>query len=110
LLTIRVCLMSILPKLTLYAYLCLFVLIHSIGVLGAFWHVCSVLKVTSKHSKLSRRFLQENTRRKKVEGKIHPHVSSSTYLILARVNQQPPWLHQLAVLSIGWVGWFLALP
>jgi hypothetical protein len=24
---------------------------------------------------------------------------------LARVNQ-PPWLHQLAVLSIGWAGWF----
>jgi hypothetical protein len=24
----------------------------------------------------------------------------------AKVNQQPPWLHQLAVLSIGWAGWF----
>ncbi len=27
------------------------------------------------------------------------------WLPRARVNQ-PPWLHQLAVLSIGWAGWF----
>jgi len=26
-------------------------------------------------------------------------------LMKARVNQ-PPWLHQFAVLSIGWAGWF----
>jgi len=36
-------------------------------------------------------------------------VSSFTFVLqrahLARVNQ-PSWLHQLAVLSIGWAGWF----
>jgi len=37
----------------------------------------------------------------------HPHVSSSTCIIPTRVNQ-PLWLHQLAVLSIGWAGWFVS--
>jgi hypothetical protein len=33
------------------------------------------------------------------------HGSYKSGYVEARVNQ-PPWLHQLAVLSTGWAGWF----
>ncbi len=89
-LTIRVCLMSILPKVTLYAYLCLFVLIHLIGVFRAFWHFCSVLRLPPN----TRNFLGDFYKRTQED---------------ERKWMDCIWTEQtFSLQSIGWAGWFVS--